>query len=268
MDKYGKIGVVITVLIIIAAIISYTYFTSQGNSSNVSQDNQPVSQAVLAQLYTIANNQTLAKAVGTGAVSTFPASVTGNALVTNGKPTILYIGAEYCPYCAATRWAIALALMRFGNFSSLSYMTSSASDAYPNTPTFTFYNSTYSSSIINFVSVELYTNKVSNQTNYYAILQTPAQWENKTMAKYGTSGSIPFIDFGNMSVQQGAPYSPGLIYRDTWPQIISQLGNANSSISQSVIGATNIFTAQICRMTNFTPSRVCDAPYVKEVLAS
>src|ERR1700745_3855790 len=28
-------------------------------------------------------------------------SVTGNSLTSNGKPEVLYIGAEFCPYCAA-----------------------------------------------------------------------------------------------------------------------------------------------------------------------
>ena len=43
--------------------------------------------------------------------------VTGPALTSGGKPEMLYIGAEWCPYCAAERWAMAVALRRFGTFS-------------------------------------------------------------------------------------------------------------------------------------------------------
>ena len=35
------------------------------------------------------------------------------------KPELLYIGAEYCPYCAASRWPLIIALSRFGTFKGL-----------------------------------------------------------------------------------------------------------------------------------------------------
>src|SRR5215471_17073708 len=38
----------------------------------------------------------------------------GAPLTSGGKPEMLYIGAEYCPYCAAMRWSMAVALSRFG----------------------------------------------------------------------------------------------------------------------------------------------------------
>ena len=43
----------------------------------------------------------------------------GTPLTQDGKPKVLYIGAEYCPYCAAQRWALAVALSRFGTFDKL-----------------------------------------------------------------------------------------------------------------------------------------------------
>ena len=43
--------------------------------------------------------------VGLGAVDTLPKAITGQpALTADGKPLVVYIGAEYCPYCAAQRW--------------------------------------------------------------------------------------------------------------------------------------------------------------------
>src|SRR5207302_7512423 len=71
-----------------------------------------------------------------------------------GKPQILYIGAEYCPFCAAERWSLIVALSRFGTFQHLQLTTSSASDLYPNTSTFTFYRSAYTSPYLDFQSVE------------------------------------------------------------------------------------------------------------------
>src|SRR5215469_5182042 len=65
-----------------------------------------------------------------------PASVTNDitgvpasALASDGKPEMLYIGAEYCPYCAAMRWSMAVALSRFGALSTpLHGIHSSSSD--------------------------------------------------------------------------------------------------------------------------------------------
>ena len=79
----------------------------------------------------------------------------------HGKPELLYIGAEYCPFCAAQRWAMVAALSRFGTFSNLSLTHSASADVYPDTPTFSFYQSTYSSKYLTFTSVETNTNEPS-----------------------------------------------------------------------------------------------------------
>ena len=81
---------------------------------------------------------------GGGAVTGKPTSISGTALTANGKPEMLYIGAEYCPYCAAERWAMIVALSRFGTFKGLatvhSAVSNGAGDAEPDpdTPTWTF----------------------------------------------------------------------------------------------------------------------------------
>jgi hypothetical protein len=72
--------------------------------------------------------------VGAGKVTAIPTATTGQAVLTDGgKPLIVYIGAEYCPYCAAERWAMVVALSRFGTFSNLGQTHSSSTDVYPNT---------------------------------------------------------------------------------------------------------------------------------------
>ena len=38
--------------------------------------------------------------VGAGTVHSLPAAITGEPLTSNGKPELLYIGAEFCPFCA------------------------------------------------------------------------------------------------------------------------------------------------------------------------
>jgi hypothetical protein len=54
------------------------------------------------------------------------ATVDGKALTQNGKPEVLYIGSEYCPFCAAQRWAMINAFSRFGTFTGLTTTHSSS----------------------------------------------------------------------------------------------------------------------------------------------
>ena len=72
-------------------------------------------------------------AVGAGTATSVPKSVDATALTAGGKPEILYVGAEYCPYCAAERWAMVVALSRFGTFTEPRQTASSTSDVYPST---------------------------------------------------------------------------------------------------------------------------------------
>src|SRR5258706_4760621 len=105
-------------------------------------------------------------------------------------PEVFYMGAEYCPYCAAERWPMIIALSRFGTFSNLKTTSSSSSDVYPNTPTFTFHGATYTSQYVDFVSVET-TDRNQNT------LETPTAAQQALVNQYDTGGSIPLVDFCN-----------------------------------------------------------------------
>lgn len=101
-------------------------------------------------------------AVGAGSVSALPAAITGAPLTANGKPRVLYVGAEYCPYCAAERWAVVVALSRFGTFANLGQTASSPSDVYPSTATLTFHGASYTSNNLAFTGAETQSNQVVN----------------------------------------------------------------------------------------------------------
>jgi len=245
----------IAVVLIIAAAV---YILTSGSPASLnSYIGVPVNQSFMSQLQSIANNQTLANKVGIGVVSGPPTAVSANALMLNGKPEVLYIGADYCPYCAVTRWPLVLALMRFGNVSNLAYMTSNGSDVDPNTPTFTFSNLTYSSNTISFVGREI-------ETRAYQPFQNLTSSESRILTRFDSSESVPFIDFANVSVQLGAPIDPQPMDGHTWGWIASQISNPNSKMSQGVIGTANIYTAYICEVANNTPA-VCSQQYVKSL---
>src|SRR5256885_14415418 len=58
--------------------------------------------------------------VGQGTANNLIKPISGAALKgPNGKPEGFYYGAEFCPYCAAQRWPLVIALSRFGTFAGL-----------------------------------------------------------------------------------------------------------------------------------------------------
>jgi hypothetical protein len=203
---------------------------------------------------------------GGGAVASPPMKITGTALTSNGKPEVLYMGAEYCPFCATERWAMTVALSRFGTFSGLQTTHSSSSDVYANTPTWTFAKASFTSQYLTFTPVEMYTNiPDSSSAAGYTTLMTPTSAENALIAKYDAppyvsssdTGAIPFIDFGNQTMIVGASYSPQVLSKLSWSQIATDLSNPSSAVAKGVDGTANYITASICKITNNQPATAC-----------
>jgi hypothetical protein len=197
-----------------------------------------------------------------GPDTNLPKVINETTYTVDKKPEVLYIGGDFCPYCGVTRWGLVLALMRFGNFSTLNYMESSSTDIYPNTATFTFTNSSYNSNLIHFDGFEVYNRTEGNVTN--PGFTQPYQF---VYGKYSSDG-IPFIDFANDSIQSGASVSPEILHGSNWNQIIANLTNPSSPDAQSIIGNANIFTAYICKSNqtlNMTAT-ACKQSYVKAII--
>jgi hypothetical protein len=178
---------------------------------------------------------------------------------------VLYVGAEYCPYCAAERWAMIVALSRFGTFKGLATTRSSTADGagnrepYPGTPTWTFANSTFTSRYLTFTSVEEYTNVPDKSTGGYTTLQSLSKQQQALLTKYDAAyqGSIPFQDFGNKYLSVGASYDPGVLSGLTWAQIADDLHQPASAVGKAVLGAANYLTAAICGLTKDAPATAC-----------
>lgn len=198
-------------------------------------------------------------------------TVNGTALTANGKPEVLYVGAEYCPFCAAQRWAMVNALSRFGTFTGLTTSHSSSTDSYPNTPTYTFYKSTYASKYITFTPVEETTNEPDGNGGYKT-LQAPTSAQQQLLQAYdpgtGSGGAIPFLDLGNKYVQVGnlSPLSPALLSGKTWAQVAAAMNNPTSDIGKAEVGNANYMTAAICQLTNNQPATAC-TPTIQKLQA-
>jgi len=207
---------------------------------------------------------------GSGEVANKPSSVTGSPLTENGKPELLFMGAEYCPYCAAERWALIVALSRFGTFKGLSTVHSAVQNGAggqepdPDTPTFTFLHSSYSSPYLTFTPVEVNTNIPDPSTGGYTTLQTPTKAQVTLWNHYdNNTEGVPFADFGNKYVILNPSYDPGVLDGLSWATIAADLSNPNSTVAKAVDGTANYITAAICKgMTGNQPAAAC-TPTVK-----
>jgi hypothetical protein len=197
----------------------------------------------------------------------FLATPSGTAVLKgpDGKPEFLYMGAEYCPYCAAERWSMVVALSRFGTFSHLSVTKSGAApEPYPQTNTFTFYGSAYTSQYLDFVPVEMQTN-LQDGLGGYTSLQTATKAESAIFTQYdqppyaSQAGGIPFLSLGNQYIEVSAGYLPDVLNGQTWQSIAGALSDPAAPTTVEIVANANYLTAGICLMTNNQPASVCAA---------
>jgi hypothetical protein len=205
-------------------------------------------------------------AVGRGS-SSAPTRINGRpALTADGKPLVLYVGAEYCPFCAAQRWGLIVALSRFGTFTGLGPARSATDDIYPGTATMTFHGASYTSQYLAFQGVEVATSE--RRGNSYGPLDTLTAAQRAVLTEYDgppyvstdSAGAVPFVDLGNRFVMSGASFSPALLAGLTQEQIVTALGAPDGAVAKAVLGSANAFTAALCDLTGGQPGEVCGAP--------
>jgi hypothetical protein len=267
-------GSIIAVVAIVVAFIVVKANNKPAATSTAS--NGPTGAAlasVVSDLTSVPASTTDKIGNGGGQVNATPKAVTnGTPLTANGKPEMLYMGAEYCPYCAAERWAMIQALSRFGTFSGLSTVHSASvngagqAEPYPNTPTFTFHGSSYTSKYLTFTPVETQTNIPDKSTGGYTNLETPTKDQQALLSKYdvppyvpsGSEGAIPFIYFGGKYIIAGASYNPQVLSGLSWSKIASEVkNNPNGNVAKAIVGTANYVTAAICKMTGNQPASAC-----------
>lgn len=185
-----------------------------------------------------------------------------------GLPVMTYIGAEYCPYCAAERWPVTVALGRFGTFSDLGTTTSGPPpEPYPDTPTVSYHGSSYTSDYLVFSSVETedrFGNPLDTMTDQQQQLITTYDTEQYT----GSNGGIPFVMVDNLYAWAGTTYDPGVLEGLSFDEIANELDDPTSPVAQQIGGAANQITAMICQATGNMPAEVCSAQYIQDAQAA
>lgn len=262
-------GSVAVVVALVATLIVVKLSQSPPHSASPNSA-PPADAGTTAQVQRQVTSVPLAtfNAVGAG-TATGLSTLTGQpALVSGGKPELLYMGGQYCPYCAAERWVLAAAVSRFGTLSGLSLIHSSPADTYPSTPTLSFEKATYTSKYLAFTPVEWYGEAADPSTPFgHVYLQQPTAQQQALFASYA-GRSIPFVDIGNRYVLPEVQYLPSALAGLTWTQIAAAMHDPSSPIARDIDGAANILTAAICTLTNGQPAAVCHSSGVQAVSRS
>ena len=257
---YGIVAVALVVVIVAVLVVVKVAGGGSGSGSGASADQAsppagtPIPEATLAKLQSIPLS-TLTAAPTSGIV-TSPQSVSGHALTADGKAQLLFIGAEFCPHCAAERWPLYIALSKFGTFSPQPGRIHSANED-GDVPTLTFYGTKYTSPYLTFTPVEVYTNKPQGQG--YAPLQTPTQAQ-LTLWQDANGGSFPFVDFGGKKELTSAQYIFTPLQNLPFSTVADQVGDNSTAIGADIDASAAELISTICgSLSNDQPSDVCSA---------
>ncbi len=261
----GTVGVV---LLIVAALVIAKLTSSSDPAASGAKALDP---AVATKLTTIP--AATFDTVGVGSAVIAPKKIDGEAITANGLPRIVYVGAEYCPYCALERYPLVLALSRFGTFTGLQSTNSDPADN-AGVPIYTlgFHGSTYTSKYVSFSGYETVDNTKVN--GVYGKLDTLPDADQALLDKYNKppyvdppGGAIPWIYFGGKGIMNGAGVDKALLEGKAISDIATSIADPTSEVSKAVVGDANLLTAQICVMTNNQPAEVCGSSGVKAAAA-
>jgi hypothetical protein len=246
----------VAVLVAVIAVVAITHKSSP--KTGTASGNRAVATAAVVKAVSTVPVSTL-NTVGAGAGITPPAPITGEPpLISGGKPEMLFIGAEFCPYCAAERWSMGVALSRFGTFNGYDTVSSSSTDVDPSTPSLDFDKYKFTSKYLAFTAVE-------NEDRDQKPLQKTTAAQTALWTKIDGSPSFPFVDFGNKYKITGPSFDPAILKGMTQAQIASQLTDPTSKAAQAINGAANYITAAICGMTGNKPATVCSSTTITKL---
>ena len=182
------------------------------------------------------------------------------AFTVGGKPAVVFVGAEYCPYCASERWPLVMALSKFGTFEDLRGSMSSTTDLGPRTPSFSFYRATYTSRYLSFLADEM-------ETGTEQPLQAPTAEEQALVTKYDTTpyvpaedagqNPIPFVFMAGRYVLTSTQFNGRALSGMKWATAAAYLTSGANAMSKAVEASAGYLVGGICGLTPGQPAAVC-----------
>ena len=216
-----------------------------------------------------------------------------------GKPLVAFVATEYCPYCAAARWPLTVALERFGTFSGLETTASSPLEPYSDTATLSYVHATYSSRYLSFSGAELSSNVcprrdvvVNDQRDSalpswkspryvcsgvaFRSLEQPTTEVEDAMSDVDSvpnftdklAETIPFVDFGGLYAEAGTLDGPALLHGESVAQVLALFRRPSSPAGRVLLATANRYTAILCELTDGLPGSVCHSGVIEKAKAA
>jgi hypothetical protein len=248
----APIASVTAVLAILGALVAVKLTSASPASSE-----SPAPSSVVSQVTTVPAAVLARASAGQAVTPLLTVKTAGPPLIISGKPAIVFVSEESCPFCAAERWPLAVALSHFGTWSDLGSTRSSATDVYPNTATLSFRAARYTSPDLTLRTTEL-TNNIGRP------LQPQTPLDTRLIDTYDVppyvnsadqSGAVPFLDITNHDILAGAQYNPQVLAGLSASQIASQLSNPLSPVAKAIDGSANVIIAAINQILRHKPPR-------------
>ena len=177
-----------------------------------------------------------------------------------GKSLVYFMGAGFCPFCAAERWAIVKALERFGRWEGLVEDKSAGHDEkYLNVPTFNLARAKFSGDAVEFGGKE-------TADRNFEPLQELDDKDYEILDMYNPDQMIPFLLVDGQYMQVGTGFSPELIQNMSHDAVKAELEKPDSVIGKAIRAEIDNITALLCKSTGGKGS-ACNTDGVKALVA-
>jgi thiol-disulfide isomerase/thioredoxin len=177
-----------------------------------------------------------------------------------GKSLVFFMGAGFCPYCAAERWAIITALAKFGTWEGIIEDSSAGHDEkYLNIPTLSFAKAGYDSKSVEFIGRE-------TADRNFEPLQELKEEDYQILDTFNPDQIIPFLLIDGQFMQVGSGYSPKLLEGLDHAKVRAALADANSEVGKAINAEANNIAAMICKSIG-GKAEVCSSDSVRALIA-
>jgi len=189
-------------------------------------------------------------------------------LTVNGKPAVVYLGAISCVYCGENRWAMALALSRFGVFQNLFFGYSSLEDqdvptiywapAHYNATSAVDFGNFYTGAYVTFLSIE-YSSKITAGFQMQALpyFQQQASAVNNTVYEKATGLLVNLNNFAGTPYTIWGRYSVLGADATDFGDATSTTSSTTSTLSSS--STTSTTSTALSPLTSMTHDQVLDS---------
>lgn len=176
------------------------------------------------------------------------------------KVLVYFMGAGFCPFCAAERWAIVEALGRFGKWTGLLDEKSAGHDEkYLNISTVSFARAKYESGSVEFIGRE------TTDRNFEP-LQELGDSDYEILDTYNPDQIIPFTLVDGQYIQVGSGFSPQLIEGLSHEEIRKSIADPSSVVGKAIRTEIDNITALVCASVG-VGAPACQDAAIKQLMA-